>query len=256
MRAPRLRFLAAAAIAAFSLAAFADTTPPIITPNVTGTLGSNGWYVSDVTLSWDVRDDESPILLTSGCQTRVITTDTSGSTFTCSATSLGGTSHVSQTIRRDTAGPDVVFTGNLGTYTVDQDVEIFCNTFDALSGVAMTTCGAPLTGAAYSFPLETPVTQTVIATDHAGNTTTATLVFVVDVTYGGVSTLVDRFVTKDSVARSLQRSLATAQNFELLGKLDAELRALTQFTDRVARESGKNIAPADAEVLLRVAQHL
>ena len=38
-----------------------DSTPPAITPNVSGTLGTNGWYVSDVTVSWSVVDNESAI---------------------------------------------------------------------------------------------------------------------------------------------------------------------------------------------------
>jgi hypothetical protein len=29
----------------------ADSTPPIITPTVVGTLGSDGWYTSDVSVS-------------------------------------------------------------------------------------------------------------------------------------------------------------------------------------------------------------
>src|SRR5262245_35509620 len=35
----------------------ADSTPPVITPNVSGTLGDNGWYISDVTVSWSVVDN-------------------------------------------------------------------------------------------------------------------------------------------------------------------------------------------------------
>ena len=38
-----------------------DYSPPVITPNVAGTVGSNGWYVSDVSVTWDVADAESPI---------------------------------------------------------------------------------------------------------------------------------------------------------------------------------------------------
>jgi len=33
-----------------------DITPPTIAPTVSGTTGKNGWYVSDVTVTWDVRD--------------------------------------------------------------------------------------------------------------------------------------------------------------------------------------------------------
>ncbi len=34
-----------------------DITPPVITPTVSGTVGNNGWYVSDITISWTVVDE-------------------------------------------------------------------------------------------------------------------------------------------------------------------------------------------------------
>ena len=36
-----------------------DPTPPVITPSVSGTLGNSGWYVTDVTVSWIVTENES-----------------------------------------------------------------------------------------------------------------------------------------------------------------------------------------------------
>lgn len=80
-----------------------DTTPPVISPTVTGTQ-SGDWYTSNVTVSWSVSDSESAFT-TSGCDAQTLTTDTNGTTFTCSATSAGGTSSESVTIKRDTAGP-------------------------------------------------------------------------------------------------------------------------------------------------------
>lgn len=91
-------------IAAGNFDSPADTTPPVITPSISGTLGGDGWYTDDVTVSWSVSDPESSFT-TSGCDTQTVTTDTSGTTFTCEATSLGGTSSDSVTIKRDTAGP-------------------------------------------------------------------------------------------------------------------------------------------------------
>lgn len=82
-----------------------DTTPPVITPTVTG-LQSGGWYTSNVTISWTVADPESAFTST-GCATQSVTSDTSGTTFTCSATSEGGTSTQSVTVKRDTTGPAI-----------------------------------------------------------------------------------------------------------------------------------------------------
>lgn len=84
-----------------------DTTPPVITPIVSGTLGNNGWYTSNVTVSWDVTDPQSAITSTSGCGTSTVVTDTAGTTFACTATSAGGTASVSVTIQRDTTAPTV-----------------------------------------------------------------------------------------------------------------------------------------------------
>lgn len=83
-----------------------DTTPPVITPTVTGTLGNDGWYASDVTVAWSVVDEESEFTA-SGCDAQTVSSDTSGTTFTCSATSTGGTSSESVTVKRDTSAPVV-----------------------------------------------------------------------------------------------------------------------------------------------------
>ena len=44
-----------------------DTTPPVITATLTGTLGANGWYASNVGLAWTVTDPESTRIRKSGC---------------------------------------------------------------------------------------------------------------------------------------------------------------------------------------------
>ena len=55
-------------------------------------------YTGDVTVSWDVSDPQTPISAQSGCETAMVTTDTAGTTFTCVATSEGGTSTESVTV--------------------------------------------------------------------------------------------------------------------------------------------------------------
>ncbi len=82
-----------------------DSTPPTIVPTITGTLGLAGWYISDVIVSWSVNDAQSPVTSQSGCNSQTVSTDTAGTTFTCLATSSGGTSSQSVTIKRDTTAP-------------------------------------------------------------------------------------------------------------------------------------------------------
>jgi virginiamycin B lyase len=87
---------------------FSDSTPPAITPLVTGTLGSSGWYRSDVSLSWNVTDPESGIASSSGCGTTTLSADTPGITLTCSATNGDGLSASrSITIKIDKTPPAI-----------------------------------------------------------------------------------------------------------------------------------------------------
>jgi hypothetical protein len=89
----------------------ADTTPPIITPFTSGILSDTGWFTSDVGVWWSVVDDESTITSTTDCGSIWdpiwVAVDTTGVTLTCSATSAGGTSSDSVTIRRDATTPTI-----------------------------------------------------------------------------------------------------------------------------------------------------
>jgi probable HAF family extracellular repeat protein len=78
-----------------------DTTPPVVTANIKGALGADGWYTGDVTIGWTVADLESAIT-SAPCVGSTVTTDTAGTTFTCTATSTGGSTTQSITIRRRT----------------------------------------------------------------------------------------------------------------------------------------------------------
>ena len=84
----------------------ADITPPIITPQITGVPGSNGWYRSAVTVSWSVTDPESGITSSMGCAPTNLTADTAGLTLTCSATNgVGISTSVPITIKIDKTAP-------------------------------------------------------------------------------------------------------------------------------------------------------
>jgi hypothetical protein len=83
-----------------------DTSPPVITPAVSGTQGTNGWYTSAVTVTWDINDPDSGINSSSGCDAARLTADTQGTTVTCSATNGAGLSNSSSvTIKIDQTPP-------------------------------------------------------------------------------------------------------------------------------------------------------
>lgn len=147
-----------------------DNTPPVITPIVNGTLGNNGWYISDVSVSWTVVDNESAVSSTSGCGTTVINSDTSGQTLTCSATSDGGTNSHSLTIKRDATPPTIVSSaspaanGN-GWNNTAVTVSFSCS--DSGSGIDNNSvAGATLNNEG----INQSVTSSGSCTDKAGNT--------------------------------------------------------------------------------------
>jgi hypothetical protein len=87
-----------------------DPSGPVITKAVTPASpnGDNGWYKSgNVTVDWTVSDPESPnSIQTTGCDDQNITTDQAATTYSCSATSAGGSAaEQSVTIKRDATAP-------------------------------------------------------------------------------------------------------------------------------------------------------
>ena len=155
-----------------------DVTPPVIVPNLAPPPNGNGWNNADVTVTWSVSDPESGIASSSGCDALTLTSETSGTTLTCSASN--GASLVSSqsvTVKLDKTLPTVTYAGNAGTYTFDQTVNITCSATDNLSGVGSTTC-ADISGPASSFGPGTH-TFSATATDLAGNVGNGSTTFTV-----------------------------------------------------------------------------
>jgi hypothetical protein len=116
----------------------ADKTPPLTKPNISGTKGNNGWYTSDVHVTWDVTDKESNIISKSdGCNPTDITSDTTGQPVTCQATSAGGTTTQSVTIKIDSTQPTATSSQQGQTFKLKQKTSVIpvyrCE--DATSGI-------------------------------------------------------------------------------------------------------------------------
>ncbi len=112
-----------------------DSTSPVITPTVTGTLGNDDWYTSDVDVSWSVNDPESSVSSSTGCDSTSVTADTLGVTFTCTATSGGGSSSQSVTVKRDATAP-FVSCGSADGAWHSLDVSVACTGSDSVSQLA------------------------------------------------------------------------------------------------------------------------
>ena len=140
-----------------------DETAPEITPVVIGTLGHDDWYTSDVQIAWTVDEpDSGSTLTTDGCDATTIDTDTSATTLSCGAESDGGTASRSVTLKRDATAPAITI--DVPDYSCDDDG----------SGVA--ACEGVKTDAGPGRE-----TLTVTATDHAGNESTDSVTYAVDV---------------------------------------------------------------------------
>ena len=147
-----------------------DDTAPVITPNIEGTKGSNDWYTSDVKVSWTVEENESPdSLQTTGCDITTISTDTTGTDVTCEATSDGGSSSKTVTIKRDATKPEITVNNGISNgaefYFGDVPNAPTCDATDATSGVNSNGCQV----SGYSTAVGSH-TLKFTAKDNAGNT--------------------------------------------------------------------------------------
>jgi hypothetical protein len=216
-----------------------DPTPPQVASNVTGTLGANGWYTSDVHVGWDISDPESFIVAKRGCAAADVTADTPGETFSCDAWSPGGKSSQTVTVKRDATPPVVTFSGNQGTYAITDTVSITCSAADALSGLASTTC-QDVSEPAWQFGSGTTLSAT--ATDVAGNVGSGSTTFEVIVTPASLETLIGELVGDSGIANSL------------IAKIKAG--TLAAFDHEVDAQTGKKISASDAALLKQLAAAL
>lgn len=191
-----------------------DATGPTIFVTHTAD-GSGGWNVhSPVALTITAADSVSGLSGTPVCSDSLnggaptpMTVGGTGPAFSaaaagegthvisCVATSVSGVTHSAlDTVRIDTVAPVVVYTGNAGSYTVDQVVAITCSATDPApgSGIAQSTC-APTSGPAYLFGPGSH-TFTATATDNAGNVGHGSTTFSVAVTQASLCNLTLSFV--------------------------------------------------------------
>jgi Concanavalin A-like lectin/glucanases superfamily/MBG domain (YGX type)/Bacterial Ig-like domain (group 3)/IPT/TIG domain/MBG domain len=116
---------------------YRDTTPPQLWYGFSDNPNENGWFNRDVTLNWAWMDNETPVTSTSGCDAAVIAVDTPGTTYTCTATSEGGTSSLSAFVKRDATAPTATITSPaFRLYDLGEVVQPAFTCSDALSGVA------------------------------------------------------------------------------------------------------------------------
>ncbi len=148
-----------------------DATPPVVTASVAGAAGNNGWYTSDVKVSWAVADPEAPIGAKIGCGTDIVNVDSPGSKHTCQAKSIGGTSSVKKvTVKRDTRKPSIAVPRpqNGVVYGRNQVVSASYHCSDLMSGIQSCSGTIPSGDLIDTSQQVTNATFRVVAVDQAG----------------------------------------------------------------------------------------
>ncbi len=143
-----------------------DETPPVVTAIVTGALGANGWYTSDVVVQWNIDETDSELVEVS-CPSGTVTTDVTSRVFSCFARSGGGATTKQIVIKRDATRPSIAIAQpQAQSYVQGQIVAVDFSCSDATSGIA--SCTANQGG---NLNTSTPGTFSFVVTavDHAGN---------------------------------------------------------------------------------------
>jgi hypothetical protein len=151
-----------------------DTTPPTLTPVITGTVGDNGWYTSPVTVSWTCEDALSGVKT---CSNNTDTFADDEGTASGSATDVAdNTASSSVDISSDTIAPLISGTiltdkGYGGVYDDPITVHWTCSETAApgVSGVATCPADTTVTG----IGTDTVASATVL--DNAGNAAVGTV---------------------------------------------------------------------------------
>jgi hypothetical protein len=148
-----------------------DMTAPAVTPVVTGNRIAGDFYAGPVSVKWSIADDDSRIVGKTGCDDVTVSDDPAGRTITCAATSRGGTTTRSVTIKRDVEAPSLTVPSAVvrqadaaGGASMTYDA----TATDAVDPAPVVAC-SPGSGSRLSLGT-TAVSCT--ATDAAGNATT------------------------------------------------------------------------------------
>jgi hypothetical protein len=154
-----------------SQALAADTTPPVVSATVVGTQGTNGWYTSNVSVTWSVADAESTIVKKAGCLNTTLKVDVLTKTYACVATSQGGTTRKTVVVKRDTKPPKVAIVTPVSgaKYAQNKIIKASYSCTDLISKIG-TCVGTVARGANIDTATPGSKTFSVIATDKAGNT--------------------------------------------------------------------------------------
>jgi hypothetical protein len=255
-----------------------DTTPPTLALAHESD-GQNGWNVrAPVSLNVEAGDSDSGLQDEPSCTDSVNGTPAvqlsltgSGSPFEASLSAegvhavhcevsdnAGNIATADETVKIDTHAPGITFFG-VRNYTVDETVSITCTAADPTpgSGVASSSCtGFLISHPAYSFPLGFNVVPERTASDFAGWLAGSQTGFTVTVTYASLCNLTRQFSSSVKVTDLLCKALDAAAKAQAKGDMKAKAKALNDYRNEVAKQSGKALTSQEAATLTRLSQAL
>lgn len=250
-----------------------DSTPPVTVATISPTPAPSGWNNSNVTVTLNASDNEGGTgvqdvrYTLQGAQTlstQIVPGDvvqclisTEGITavyFAATDKSGNAETEKSMMVMLDKTPPLVSYSGNAGTYSIDQQVKITCSATDFLSGIESSTC-KDIQGPALSFVLgENQFSAS--AMDKAGNVGAGSVRFTVKVSYDGLMALTLQMVSKEGISKSLCAKLDAAKAAEKRGNLTAKAGSLNAYANEVQAQTGKTLSAEQAALLLRLAAAL
>lgn len=228
-----------------------DITAPVITPRVTGTLGDEGWYTSEVQVDFEVSDPESGVVSFQGCDSVTLSQDSAGMTLTCRATNGDGlTSERSVTVKIDRTPPAISIQSPLAQdYVRTDSLTARWTATDALSGLKGTSAaldGAPVANG-QTLDLSTLSLGThelvVRAQDRAGNVSTRSVTFRVVATIESLISLLESACSAGTIPHgtctSLLAKLEAARASRDRGQTGAERNQLEAFVHELDAVHGR-----------------
>jgi hypothetical protein len=221
-----------------------DRTPPTISASADRAPNANGWYGDDVVVNFACADALSGI---SSCAAPVTFGEGAGQSAAGNAADIAGNtaSATLNSIDVDKTAPVVNYSGNQGTYSIADTVNIACSATDALSGIATSTC-ADLSGPAWQFGLGV-TSRSASATDLAGNGASGSVTFTVTATASSIESVIGQLVSDQTVVSSL---VAKVDSVAAASNTSAKANKVAAFDNEIDAQTGKSIS-ADQAALLK-----
>jgi hypothetical protein len=247
-----------------------DRQPPQSAGTASPAPNTAGWNRTDVVVTLDATDDRSGVkeegCLLSGAETGSRRGAGEHLSFTIAnegitsvafgAVDVADNVEATRTldVRIDKEPPRIVFVGNAGTYTPDQEIDIRVQVTDPLSGVASTDAH-DVRGPAYSFPLGPNVIK-VTATDRAGNVATESTTFTVRFTFDATRALIQRFVADGGQQTALLRVVDNIESATTAGNAAVRRHQIDALIGTIDNRRGGALDGDQAALLMRLLRSL